>query len=78
MAWVEEKTREGGLMECLRRGERALGDVVGSVGPDGGAWHRSSACTTRTHGLARTVREGGTDRPSVLDTNISPFSKFQT
>jgi hypothetical protein len=80
MAWVEEKTREGGILECLRRGRRGSGRWVrwrGRWDPTG-ARGAASLRTTHTHRHARIVREGGMDRPSVVDRNFSPFFKFQT
>jgi hypothetical protein len=50
MTWVEEKTREGGapgVPEERKERGRALGEVEGLVGPDGGAWRGFSARTTR-------------------------------
>jgi hypothetical protein len=78
MVELEKKKERGELLVCLRRGKergRTLGEVEGSVGPDGGAWRGFSARTTRRQRHARTVREGGTDRPSVPHRNNSPFSK---
>jgi hypothetical protein len=51
------------------------------VGPDRGAWRGFSARTTCRQRHARTIREGGMDRPSVVDStdgNFSPFFKLQT
>jgi hypothetical protein len=62
-AWGEEGEGEG------------AGWGGGSVGPNRGAWRSFSAHTTRRQRHSRTVREGGSDRPSVPDRNISPFSK---
>jgi hypothetical protein len=81
MAWVEKKAREGGSSWSVRGEEgegRALGEVEGSVGPDGGAWRGFSARTTRSQRHARTVRDQGTYCPPVVDKNFSPMIKFQT
>jgi hypothetical protein len=77
-----EKKRGEELLCVERKALGGEGRVAGWGGGGGGAgrgaWRSSSTCTTRTHGFARTVREGGTECPSVPDRNISPFSKFQT
>jgi hypothetical protein len=64
---VEEKTIEGGAPGVFEggRGGGVVGEVEGSMGPDGSAWRGFSAHTTRRQRHAWSVREGGTDRPSV-------------
>jgi hypothetical protein len=81
---VEEKTIEGGAPGVFEggRGGGVVGEVEGSMGPDGSAWRGFSAHTTRSHAGSGThgqsVREVRTVRPPVVDRNFSPFFKFQT
>jgi hypothetical protein len=74
MAWVEEKIREGGapgVPEERKERGRALGEVEGSVGPDGAcdaASLRARHAVSVTHG--QSVREVQTVRPLWTETSL--------